>query len=534
MPSKFDIQTHIDELDAKSTINRLWNRDHTLWADQDTEINQRLGWLNAASHMKTKLDDIEAFASEIKSENIKYFVLLGMGGSSRAAKVIHRTIGMNNKFPKMVPLESTVPSTIGKALKEIDLKSTLVIVASKSGNTMEPLLTYELFKSEIVQVLGHDKAMKRFVAITDEHSPLHILAVKENFRKAFLNPKDIGGRFSGITYFGLVPAALLGANIRAMIDSGEHMRSLCAPEKPYIENPGALLGATIGYLAKCGKDKLTLITSPSVFGYGLWVVQLIAESLGKSGKGVIPIAGEPLMKPEYYRDDRFFVYLRLDADDNNQTDGEIAEIKRYGHPVNTINMSDINSFGSELFRWEIAISIAASVLQVNPFNQPDVQLSKNSTNKILSKLSTSKLITNIKSDPISKLNRYLNSCQPNDYFGLLAYLPHNTSIDLALRSMREKIVRKYKIATTLGHGPSYLHSTGQLHKGGPNSGIFLMLTAPHTDDISIPNKSYTFGQVTDADAIGDLQTLNELKRRVVHIKLASDSSDSISSLTEQL
>lgn len=525
---------HIGELDAKSTITRLWNRDHTLWDDRDTEINQRLGWLTAASHMKTKLVDIEAFASEIKAENIKYFVLLGMGGSSRAAKVIHRTIGVDNEFPTMVPLESTVPSTIGKALKEIDLKSTLVIVASKSGNTMEPLLTYELFKSKIVKVLGNDKAMGRFVAITDKHSPLHELSVKENFRKVFLNPTDVGGRFSGITYFGLVPAALLGANIHAMIESGEHMRSLCAPEKPTTENPGVMLGATIGYLAKSGKDKLTLITSPSVFGYGLWVVQLIAESLGKSGKGVIPIAGEPLMKPEHYGDDRFFVYLRLDTDDNNQTDKEIAEIRNNEHPVKTINMSDINSFGAEMFRWEIAISIAASILEVNPFNQPDVQLSKTSTHKILSNLSTSKLIANIESDQISKLNSYLNSSQPNDYFGLLAYLPHNTSIDQALRSMREKVARKYKIATTLGHGPSYLHSTGQLHKGGPNSGVFLMLTAPHKDDISIPTKSYTFGQVTDADAIGDLQTLKKLKRRVVHIKLANDSSAAISGLTEQL
>ena len=534
MSSEFDIKEHIKELDKKSTISRLWKRDYTLWDDQDAEINNRLGWLTAAAQMKTKLEEIEAFSDEIKSENLKYFVLLGMGGSSRAAKVIHRTIGGNNEFPTMVPLESTVPSTIGKALKEIDLKSTLVIVASKSGNTMEPLLTYELFKSEIVKAIGNDEAMNRFVAITDEHSPLHELSVKENFRKVFLNPKDIGGRFSGITYFGLVPAALLGANIGAMIDSGENMRSLCTPENPTTENPGALLGATIGYLAKCGQDKLTLITSPSVFGYGLWVVQLIAESLGKSGKGVIPIAGEPLMKPDHYGDDRFFVYLRLDTDDNKQTDNGIAEIRSNGHPVTTINMSDINSFGAEIFRWEVAISIAASILKVNPFNQPDVQLSKTSTHKILSDLSTSKLIANIESDQVSKLNSYLKSCRPNDYFGLLAYLPHNTSIDQALRSMREKVVRKYKIATTLGHGPSYLHSTGQLHKGGPNSGIFLMLTAPHTDDISIPTKSYTFGQVTDADAIGDLQTLKKLKRRVVHIKLANDSSDAISCLTEHL
>ena len=534
MSFELDIKKHFNQLDKNSTISRLWERDYTLWDDQDASIKKRLGWLSAAEQMKTKLGEIEAFANEIKLENLKYFVLLGMGGSSRAAKVIHRTIGWNNSFPKMVPLESTVPSTIGKALNEIDLKSTLVIVASKSGNTMEPLLTYELFKSEIVKAIGHHEAMNRFVAITDEHSPLHQLSVKENFRKAFLNPKDVGGRFSGITYFGLVPAALLGANIRAMIDSGEHMRSLCAPEKPTAENPGAVLGATIGYLAKCGQDKLTLITSPSVFGYGLWVVQLIAESLGKSGKGVIPIAGEPLMKPEHYGDDRFFVYLRLDTDDNAQTDTGIAEIKSNGHPVTTINMSDTNSFGAEIFRWEIAISIAASVLEVNPFNQPDVQLSKTSTHEILSDLSTNKLIANIAPDPISKLNSYLNSCQPNDYFALLAYLPHNSTIDQALRSMREKVARKYKIATTLGHGPSYLHSTGQLHKGGPNSGIFLMLTAPHENDISIPTKSYTFGQVTDADAIGDLQTLKNLNRRVVHIKLANDSSDAISRLTEHL
>lgn len=534
MSSEFNIEAHVAELDAESTISRLWKRDHTLWQATDDEINERLGWLTVTSYMKTKLDDIEDFVGEIKSENIKYFVLLGMGGSSRAAKVIHRTSGDNTGFPNMVPLESTVPSTIGKTLKEIDIKNTLVIVASKSGNTIEPLLTHELFKSEITSVLGYEKAMQRFVAITDEGSPLHQLAVKEKFRKVFLNPKDIGGRFSGITYFGLVPAALLGVNIHAMIETGEYMRSLCAPDKPANENPGAILGATIGYLAKFGKDKLTLITSPSVFGYGLWVVQLIAESLGKSGKGVIPIAGEPLMPPKYYGDDRLFVYLRSDTDENNETDKSIADIRSQGHPVTTINMSDINSFGAELFRWEVAISVAASILQVNPFNQPDVQLSKNSTSKILAELSSGKLITGVPSDSISKLNEYLKSSRPDDYFGLLAYLPHNRSINRALRGMREKVVSKYKIATTLGHGPSYLHSTGQLHKGGPNSGIFLMLTAPHENDISIPNKSYTFGQVTDADAMGDLQTLKELNRRVVHIKLPDDSASSISSLVEKI
>ncbi len=544
MAGEVSVARTLSSLAAEGVIERIWRRDHTVWGSRPDGISDRLGWLDAADWMGPRLSEIRSFADTTIGQGIENFVLLGMGGSSRAAKVIHRTFGNALGHPEMVPGESTVPATIGAALSRIDASKTLVLISSKSGTTMEPLLNYRVFRNAIDQSLGRglgpDAAGRRFAAITDPGTPLAALAAETGFGKVFLNDPEVSGRFSAITYFGLVPAALLGADIDALVDGGRRMRQLCGPGLPPDTNPAAVLGATIGSMAMRGRDKLTLVTSPAMFGYGLWVVQLVAESLGKDGRGVVPVAGEPLVDAGLYRKDRLFIYLRLDGDDNDETDDALEAVSSLGHPVITLRMPNREALGGEFFRWELAVAVAAHVMGVNPFDQPDVQLSKTRTRDILTEISDGATVKSPREselpvgDGARALAGMLDAAGDGDYFGVLAFLPHTQGIDDALRRLRDAVLRRYQLATTLGHGPGYLHSTGQLHKGGPDSGIFLVLTAPHTRDIPIPGRTYSLGDVTDADALGDLGALSDLGRRVVHVAGTDDSADSIDALTSAL
>jgi glucose-6-phosphate isomerase len=540
MAGEVSVARTLSGLAAEGVIERIWQRDHTVWSPHPDGISDRLGWLDAADWVGPLLGEIRAFADATISEGIEHFALLGMGGSSRAAKVIHRTFSNAPGHPVMVPGESTVPATIGSAMRRIDASKTLVLISSKSGTTMEPLLTYRVFRDAIKRSIGPEAAGRRFAAITDPGTPLADLAAETGFGKVFLNDPEVGGRFSAITYFGLVPAALLGADIGALVGGGRRMRELCGPGLPPDTNPAAVLGATIGSMAVRGRDKLTLVTSPAMFGYGLWVVQLVAESLGKDGKGVVPVAGEPLVEAGLYARDRLFVYLRLDGDDNDETDDKLEAVSALGHPVITLRMPNREALGGEFFRWELAVAVAAHVMGVNPFDQPDVQLSKDRTREILTNISHGASVkapgeTGLSAgDGAGQLAGLLAGAGDGDYLGVLAFLPHTQGIDDALRRLREAVLRRYRLATTLGHGPGYLHSTGQLHKGGPDSGIFLLLTAPHTADITIPGHTYSLGDVTDADALGDLGALSDLDRRVVHVALSDDSADSIDALTSAL
>ncbi len=548
MAGEVSVARTLSSLAAGGIVDRIWSRDHTVWHPRPDGISDRLGWLNAPDWVTPRLSEIQAFADEVIAGGIDHFVLLGMGGSSRAAKVIHRTFGNAPGHPQMIPGESTVPATIGAALGRIDPAKTLVLISSKSGTTMEPMLMYRVFRETLEREVGQEAARLRFAAITDPGTPLAELAAQERFRNIFLNDPEIGGRFSALTYFGLVPAALLGADIGALVSGGRRMRELCKPGLPPDTNPAAVLGATIGSMAMRGRDKLTLVTSPAMFGYGLWVVQLVAESLGKNGKGVVPVAGEPLVDPDLYGRDRLFVYLRLDSDENDETDDALEAVSALGHPVITLRMPNREALGGEFFRWEMAVAVAASVMGVNPFDQPDVQLSKDRTRTILGDFSNGPK-TNNALPPIAEapaeadknadtqtgqLAALLDAAADGDYLGVLAFLPHTDAIDDALRRLRECVLRRYRLATTLGHGPGYLHSTGQLHKGGPDSGIFLLLTTSHSKDIPIPGHDYGLGDVTDADALGDLGALNDLGRRVVHIVLPDDPAQSIDALTAAL
>lgn len=536
MAGEVSVAKALSGLAAEGIVDRIWRSDHTVWNGDADGIAGRLGWLHAADWIAPRLEDVRNFAGEVIEDGIDHFVLLGMGGSSRAAKVIHRTFGNAPGHPRMIPGESTVPATVQMALGRIDPAKTLVLISSKSGSTIEPMLLYQVFREAVERAVGAERAGRRFAAITDPGSPLATLASEAGFGKVFLNDPTVGGRFSAMTYFGLVPAALLGADVGALVQGGRRMRELCRPGLPPDTNPAAVLGATIGSMAMRGRDKLTLVTSPAMFGYGLWVVQLVAESLGKDGKGVVPVAGEPLVAPDLYGRDRLFVYLRLDGDDNDETDRALEAVSATGRPVITLRMPDREALGGEFFRWELAVAVAASVMGVNPFDQPDVQVSKSRTREILGGLSEGVLDEMRAPAPgqPARLAAMLKGAAEGDYLGILAFLPHTDGVDIGLRRMREAMVRRYRLATTVGHGPGYLHSTGQLHKGGPNNGIFLLLTTPHASDVPIPGRPYSLGDVTDADALGDFEALTGLGRRVVHVRLPDDSEESIDALTAAL
>ncbi len=537
MADRAPVDRTLAALAGERTLERIWRRDHTVWSRDPGGVADRLGWLSADRWMGTGLAEVRRFAGDVIAEGIEHIVLLGMGGSSRAARAIHRTLPARPGHPRMIAVESTLPAVVHSAMDQIDPARSLVILSSKSGTTIEPLMTYKVIRKEMDTALGPGPAGRRFAAITDPGTPLVDLALAEGFGKVFTGDPTVGGRFSALTHFGLVPAALVGQDVGSLVEEGSRMRRLCGPGVAPDANPAASLGAAIGAMSLAGRDKLTLVTSPGMFGFSLWVVQLVAESLGKDGKGVIPVAGEPLVDPDLYGDDRLFIYLRLDGDDNDSTDRALGGVGDRGHPVITLRMQTRQELGAEFFRWELAVAIAAAVIGVNPFDQPDVQMSKDRTGDILSG-PRGGLDLSAGAHPIDEgaweLARLLGCSRAGDYLGILAFLPHAGGVEGALRKLREKVVRRYRLATTIGHGPGYLHSTGQVHKGGPGSGIFLLLTAPHQEDTAIPGEPYTLGEVTDADSLGDLGALGQLGRRLVHVRLPDDSAGAVESLTAEI
>ena len=536
MAGRASVDRTLAALAAERTLERIWGRDHTVWSPDPGGVADRLGWLSADRRVRPGLAEVEQFAGDAIAGGVENVVLLGMGGSSRAARAIERTLPARPGYPKLIPVESTLPAIVLPVIDRIDPSGSLVILSSKSGTTIEPLMIYRVLREAMDTALGEGPAGRRFAAVTDPGSPLVDLARTEGFGSVFLSEPTIGGRFSALSHFGLVPAALLGLDVGSLVEEGSRMRRLCGPGVAPGDNPAARLGAEIGAMSLAGRDKLTLITSPGMFGFGLWVVQLVAESLGKDGRGVIPVVGEPPVNPDLYGGDRLFVYLRLDGDENDSTDGALSEVRDRGHPVITLRMKSRGEVGAEFFRWELAVAIAAAVIGVNPFDQPDVQMSKDRTVDILGGQRGLDLSAGACSidQGARELARLLGSCRDGDYLGVLAFLPVDGSIEGALRELRENVVRRYRLATTLGHGPAYLHSTGQLHKGGPDSGIFLLLTAPHQRDIAIPGETCTLGDVTDAGSLGDIGALGQMGRRLVHVRLPEDSAGAVESLNSEI
>jgi glucose-6-phosphate isomerase len=516
----------------RDLVGRVWQRDHTVWKPDPKEISDRLGWLDVTDAMRPQVPALQTLAKDVRSDGVRHVVLLGMGGSSLGTEVIRQTFGSAPGFPQLLVLDSTIPSAVQAVTEETDSGKTLFIVSSKSGTTTEPLAFYSYFRSLVQKAVGKNKAGRHFIAITDPRTSLEKLAREHGFRQVFPNPPDIGGRYSVLSYFGLVPAALVGIDIPRLLDSADSMREQCASHVPSHDNPGARLGATMSALALQGRDKLTLVTSPSISSFGLWVEQLIAESTGKEGKGIVPVAGEPLVDPASYGDDRLFMYLRLDGDDNAITDAAIAAIESSGQPVVRLELRDIYDIGAEFFRWEFATAVAGAVLGINPFDQPNVQQAKDETAQALQKHRTSGRLPWVETD--RSLANLLSKANTGDYLAIMAYVRQTPETDWALEDLRRRVMEHHHIATTLGYGPRFLHSTGQVHKGGPDSGLFLQITLDHQKDIPVPGEAYTFGVLAEAQALGDLKVLQALGKRVSRIRLPSEDEAEIMRLTTDM
>ena len=527
------------KLDSDRVPARLQAHDHTLWSEDPTEISDRLAWLTLPADMRSKLRGLYEFADTIRSAEYDHVALLGMGGSSLGPEVIRQVIGRtlaNGAYPRMLTLDSTVPDWVAATTGQIDPGRTLFAVSSKSGTTTEPLTFYAYFRGLVEAALGVEAAGDNFIAVTDPETPLAQRASEENFRRAFLNNPDIGGRYSVLSYFGLVPAALTGIDLDRLLTSAERMQALCLQNGLAPENPGGWLGAAIGTMVTNGRDKLTLISTDSMAPFGLWVEQLLAESTGKDGTGVIPVAAEPLpgRADGCYGDDRFFVQLRLADDDNTEPDGLVEQLRAAGHPVAVLELEDVYDLGAEFYRWEYATAIAGHVLGIHPFDQPDVQGAKDRTVSVLEQWRRDGELPSARSDDGALLTRLLETSQPGDYLAIMAYLPDTDAIRETVRELRRRVMAKYRIATTMGYGPRFLHSTGQLHKGGPASGIFLQLTQDHQLDVAIPGWDLSFGVLADAQALGDLQALDDLGRRTVSVHLGSDPATGIKRIVHTL
>jgi len=513
------VSNTLRRLDAERVVPRIWDRDHTVWRPDPDGILDRLGWLDLPSTMQEETSRISAFADEVRLAGFHHVVLFGMGGSSLAAEVLRQTCAPSDHPLKLIVLDSTIPEAVRETEATIDVAHTLFIVSSKSGTTIEPNVLYRYFRDVVDREVGREQAGANFVTITDSDTPLERMARDDGFRRVFTPPSDVGGRYSALSHFGLLPAALAGADVRSLLSRGASMGGRCLIDTSAKENPGALLGAVMGSLAREGRDKLTLITSPSVAAFGTWVDQLIAESTGKDGMGIVPIVIEPLTATENYGDDRLFVYVRVEGDGDKEVDEAVNDLRDHGHPVIVITLGDSQDLGGEFFRWEFATAVASSILGVQPFDQPNVQASKEQTLEVLEEIESTGELP--KTDPTGSIEDLLRQARTGDYLAIMAYVRPTPATERALADLRRDVMERYKIATTLGYGPRLLHSTGQLHKRGPNTGLFLQIVSDDHVDVSIPGRGYLFGALATAQAVGDFRTLQRLGRRVIRVNANS-------------
>ncbi len=520
----------LKECDRKKTCHDIWECEARVWTDDDAEtageIRQRLGWLHVVETMVGETDRLEAFADEIRNSGFNRAVVIGMGGSSLAPEVFRQCFGVKEGYPDLSVVDTTLPASIIEIDNDTDPRNTLYIVSSKSGGTIEVVSLYKHFHDRAKQVLG-DSAGGNFIAITDPGTSLGRMASDNRFRKVFLNPPDIGGRFSALSYFGLVPAALIGVDIKRLLMRASQAVEASGINVPALESPGTWLGVIISEAAIAGKDKLTLVISPPVASFGYWLEQLVAESTGKNGKGIIPVEGEPLSEPSCYGQDRIFIYLRVDGDSTH--DQKVSDLEQAGHPVITLRLHGPYDLGREMFRWEFATAVAGAILEINPFDQPNVQESKDITKKILGEFSRTGNISPINrigiNDPEAEraLRDLFSGIQPGSYVAFNAFLKPSEENVRVLTEARKIIKDKLITTTCLGFGPRYLHSTGQIHKGGPNTGLFVVITADCEKDVPIPGEAYTFGVLNSAQSLGDYRALANKGRKTVCIHLESES-----------
>ncbi|HVA00871.1 MAG TPA: bifunctional transaldolase/phosoglucose isomerase [Terriglobia bacterium] len=557
------VQNTLAKLEEQKFSKRLWERDASLWKSEPEPqkiIRNALGWLTIAREMRGRQDSLIAFAKEAQQAGFRHAVLLGMGGSSLCPDVLRATFGTAPGYLNLQVLDSTVPANIARVEKSIDLAKTLFLVSSKSGGTTETLSFYKYFYEQVRKVKG-GKAGENFVAITDPGTGLEKLAKERNFRHVFPGAPDIGGRYSALSNFGIVPAALIGLDIKDVLDRAERMMEACGPGAALRDNPGVILGVILAEAARAGRDKVTLVISPAVETFADWAEQLIAESTGKEGKGLVPVAGEALGEPANYANDRVFVRLRLASDSDDATAQKLQALEEAGHPVIRIELESKLDLAQEFFRWEVATATAGALLGINAFDQPNVQESKDNTKRLLEQVrSKGKLPAEsavLVSDglefycdaethaAIEKRTKGGNSAEgllagffeqarPGDYAALMAYLERTPEIESQLQSLRLELRNALRAATSLGFGPRFLHSTGQLHKGGPNTGLFLQITAADSQDLAIPGEPYTFSVLKQAQALGDLQSLESKKRRVLRVHLAEKTPAGLERLSKAL
>jgi transaldolase/glucose-6-phosphate isomerase len=518
------------ELDEEEIINRIWAHDHTVWDPDPVEISNRLGWLRIAETMEKSQDSLVDLVTAVQSAGYTDAVLLGMGGSSLAPEVFRKTFGVADNFLNLSVLDSTDPGAVLATEQRLNLSKTLFIVATKSGGTAETLSFFKYFYNQVEAELGQENAGQHFIAITDPGSKLVGIAEKYDFRATFLNDPNIGGRYAALSFFGLVPAALLGVDVprlldRALIAACNAGDDNCSPAE---HNIAAKLGAVMGALAQTGRDKITLITSPQLASFGDWVEQLIAESTGKEGKGILPVVCETVGAPDKYGPDRLFAYLRLAGDETH--DAQVQALQDAGFPVVQLALKDLYDLGAQFLLWEMATAVAGSRLGIQPFDQPDVEAAKIQARKMIAAYQESGSLPEGETALASAANlqTFLGQAQPGDYIALQAYVKPSAATDAALQALRLHLRDQTKLAVTVGYGPRFLHSTGQLHKGDAGNGLFIQITADMPQDLAIPDEAgrpdsgISFGVLKTAQALGDGAALRQAGRRMIHFHLGAD------------
>jgi glucose-6-phosphate isomerase len=530
------ITKNLNDIKNKRIIERIWQKDFTVWGNKPEEISNRLGWLDCIKVTKKSFDEINSFVEEDRKEGFTDALLMGMGGSSLAPEVFRLTFGVKIGYLDLHVLDSTHPEAILEYEKKLDPNKTLYIVSTKSGGTVETMSFMKYFYTSVSKKLGKEKASKHFIAITDPGSGLEETAKKLNFRKIFLNDPDIGGRFSALSLFGIVPAALIGVDVEKLFDETLKLKNeskLLTVEK----NSSAMIGVILGSLAQLGIDKVTFITSPKIKYLGGWLEQLIAESTGKDGKGILPVDLEPSIEVSEYGKDRVFVHIKLSED--NFFDKKVSKIKAAGNPLVEIEIKNIYGLGSEFFRWEFATAVAGYIIGVQPFDQPNVESAKIIARNMVKEFQQKGKLPELSiGNNKNNLSSFLSDLKSGkNYVTIQAYLKPDDKIWQQLQRLRLKILEKYKVATTLGYGPRFLHSTGQLHKGDSGNGFFIQFISEIENDLPIPDEagregsSITFGTLIKAQALGDRQALIDNNRKVLTVDIGNDVVESLSKLT---
>ena len=536
----------LELLESHDFLDRLWVKDASLWRGDPEAVRNRLGWLTSPTVMRGHVDELRAFADEIRRLQFSQIVVLGAGGSARAMRAVCGMFRSKMGFPDLFVLDSSDPAAVKHMQDSVALSRTLFVVATKSGNTIDTLALYAYFRG-LVEATAPKPGLQ-FVAITDPGTPLEALAAETGFRRTFLNAATIGGRYSALSFFGLVPAALMGADIKTLIERTLAMVERCGDGGAVRDNPAVRLGAALAGLARTGRDKVTVVTSEPIRALGPWIEQLIAESLGKDGQGLVPVVDEPLGSPVVYGEDRVFVALILEGD--TTFDGALAALDEAGHPVIRIGLRDPLDAGAELFRWEMATATAAAVLGVNPFDEPDIAATREKTAGMLSSWRTHRRMPewplsaqdaavslfSLANGPIASVGEglaaHLGQAAPEDYVALLSYLPHNAETWSRLQALRVLVRDRLRVATTLAVGPQHLHATDQLHKGGRNNGLFIQITGEDKDDLTIPGVAHGFSTLKAAQAGGDLETLHACGRRVIRLRLAGKAAQGLQDLLQ--